>query len=1616
MKIENMLYKVNENINSRDYFFCALCAMAFNEKVTLESVNKEGENTYSVQDRKLDVTYWWFAGLKDILASSLRHIISKFDYKLDIDGYCEILRDKNEFLLAVTQAKSDRDTVTNVSDLNDYYLFNAYEYNKCFDEFSYSESDEPSKLDLKIAEIKRLYNEIQYVNSNRSGIWSAVLDTYPIQRILGSKIAERRKDLGSGSSFNYILDKSVDFLKSSSTRYLDDNAYSFLSIFSNIVGKAILAKNTDKETLLDIVNSKVNDATVLDRSTGSMQSVDNFSSIDKDFDLYFSDKSEVYKSFAMPDLNKSLSNISKFNGAISDIVGNNISVNMLSLLDSEPNCNELLKKLDAYSRKLYGYNNLKVVESKIYGTEQKLGSSQMIRSMVNSLYHSFNNVNHENILYVSHLHNKINLKKDAGANIVNNANGLISADEVFSGIGVMYNRFSSTIRDIRELIVTEAGITYPRSTSIASRFHIYLYDRTACYYDRASLPLFLASNDSELYLPVPYEKDNSHNSIRWIKTIAESVKSFDELKIYSERTGKPLSDMYYFAREVQYEGNSDKNSKNIHEKTGGLLNMQNGKNEFAEITKIHSAGDLLKQYGKDNEFQLRSLILAEKLDDLDKVSLDVLIDKLSENKEETYDKLSDCKDGLRSNMVVYLNNAKIREESLISLTDIFCDRSNRLSAFLQGVSWKYGDAFVKVPLDELFSRQNTQNKIVIDTGFIRPEYLDGVFMRYNGDSCASNTPQNQPIYYMNFSNMGKLQENTPSNSSNSDLARLVNFSYLKCEDFLGVEETMFRFVLPSIIELKNGEVVKSLSLGDNRESKEFKVVIDDYVKIGAKLAWLGFYSKFNSDMKTYDIYFALSNFGKDIDLSGITDKLDFYKSLGYKASEQQALQLIRFKLKQLSLLLVKNCMYTSDLAELCKVFRDLVCGMLGITDRVISNKKNTEINKCLELIDLKGLGNCDSFYSVLNSNFNLELFNAFINEDIGRQMLSSYIEKDGYAELADKIRDNDRDSLSHAEVEIVYKSYIKLLDEVFNSTQIPLDTKLNFLANLGYNFAGLGKYLFCSNVSDVLVNYIMSNFEETKGDKDYDLYNKLNFNVSNTTDVAVTQDSGLSRFYACYYVCNLMNKVYETMCDIAHDCYQLSIVTSKGNGLDYQRLTLDRCCFYLTYRQSIIEKLFYNYKTIKQEVSGHKDSFKSDDIIRLHSTLLLPDSTNTLDDLVDSNEVIKYFIYVVNRSKNGVSEFREYIDSIFGSNVNRLRKIAYPSFGVDSGNNFVLTSSMVNKINQMAKQENRIGKFGDTALTLLKSSVKDSGLYRSLRFKDGLAVTMDNKLFTLNTFKMNLKENKQVLKEDIPYVFLLHEDGIFFQVSIDGRSIKPVDTVVSILQSYGQEYLHSTVHSSDLQVRDSQVFDSVSSKGIGIVDRNLKAEKTREVIKDFLKEMSSEIKEAVELDIIEPSNTELLKIKSSEIVEENKNELRVINNKHTELTISGKSSIATNINHSVNTFNGVVDVLTGNCVGSNIEPSLIIRDMIENPVIMSDDDANRIIDNLIRASIDMDKEFKRYEDTELSIREIESLVVEDYLDRKYNEIGNVFDVKIDTQRHVKDITNMYSSIVPNTVS
>ena len=103
-----------------------------------------------------------------------------------------------------------------------------------------------------------------------------------------------------------------------------------------------------------------------------------------------------------------------------------------------------------------------------------------------------------------------------------------------------------------------------------------------------------------------------------------------------------------------------------------------------------------------------------------------------------------------------------------------------------------------------------------------------------------------------FCNLKTLQNATSDSSACSELARLTNFEYMSTKDFLGVEEIMLRYVLPTLIDIKDGEILKSIALGTSGESKEYTIVYDKYTRIGLKLAWLSLNSNHNGN-SGYDL-------------------------------------------------------------------------------------------------------------------------------------------------------------------------------------------------------------------------------------------------------------------------------------------------------------------------------------------------------------------------------------------------------------------------------------------------------------------------------------------------------------------------------------------------------------------------------------------------------------------------------------------------------------------------------------------------------------------------------------------------------------------------------------------
>lgn len=1588
MKIENLKYTVSENRYSQEYLLCALCELAFKEPVTLTDVQKDGESQYVKEDRKEDITYWWFAGLKDILSLSVHENVSKYEYKLDIDKYCEMLLNYSDFLSVVETARNNRITVTSVTDDKDYYLFNKEKFDECY--FTLKES---GKLFDRVIEVKKFYLKCRKIGN----IWTAMLNTYPVKRIVGMNISSRRQDIGA-DEFDYLLSRCVEFLKADGTTVLENSGFSFMTQAANILnGDKFLDKKEAKHQVLDIVNSKMKEATFVDRSTGKMQTVDSLASIDSGIEEHHFDNKQVLENFSLPDLNKSLVKISNFNNNMTTVSGK--AVNMLAILDSEPNCDELLSKLYKFTNKIYGKSFLEVVESPVYGTEQTNSETAPVSGVVNGLYYSFRNVTYENILYVSHLMSKVN-KNYTKYGADNGSTGLIRYNQQIYNSNAC-GSYPDIYQKLRDIVLEEQNIRIPRSTYFYNPYFIYVFDRASAYYDRSSLPMYKADTTNELYLPVPYAKDPSHSSISSINTVAESVKAFDDLKLYSEKTGKPLSDMYYFAK-----SSTGTESKNIHEKTGGLLNMQNGTNEFAKIDTVYTTSTLLKK-ANTGKFQLQSLILAEKMHDEREVSLDKILDKLSKVKENEADELASCTDGQRRIMVTYINNARIHEDDLISITDIFCERLTRLSAFMQGVSWKTGTAFMNYDYDELIDFKDERNSAIYN-GFIRTEYLEGIFMRYNGDNMTTSISSGaSQVYYLNFSNMEFLQNSTGGSSSCPELARLTNFEYMATQDFLGVSDVMLKFILPTIIDLKDGEVLNSLSLGTTYKSRKYSLIMDKYVRLGAKLAWLSLYSK--EVGKAYSLDKAISNF----DFESLYSKYeDTFSQLGWKKCStsfgREVYKIIKLKSKQLGLLLAKSCMYTTDLTDLCKSLRDVVCSMLGVPDKVVTNKRNRQVSDIVYKLDFKS----NPIKASINILYKDQMFRGMIDAEGTRSFICSKLES--RPDLVSELNTHGFagvEGLNEQDYNLVYSKFEEVFFMFFDSDDIPFEQKEDTLKTMGNNTQALRDFIFSNLVTTELCDIMLATFEEMGADED--LYRSLNSVNKDITDVSTGDDSNMSRYIACEYVTNLLNKVYSFMCDVAHDCHRLSTVTAVSNDADYQKLTLDRCCFYLTYRRSMMNKLLSNYERIKEEVSSPKGKYSGEDLSKLHKLLMLPESTSKLDH-ENPDEIIGYFCYIMRKSKNGVQQFKAYVDKVFGSNEKRVKRIAFPEFNTKSTSKFVLTSEITKRINELAygklfsennKSISCIGKFSGSAIDLLKTSVKDSGLYRSVTFKDGIAMTSKGEPLILYTFNADLGNNTYSKASDKTFVYVLHEVGLFFQISLDGRVIKPLDTVASVMQISGIEYLNTVTMSNDKKSHDTdELFNSVSAKGIGISNKNLTSVRTKQLLMDTLKDLSSNLCEAQSLDLIDAKG---------EVLQNENTSLRVVENGTTAL--STRVNIKSELKQSENKFSNVFAVLADTTDNVGIDKMSIIEDMIQKQDVISDNEASDIIDSLISCRKDSQTSIEEYHNEGMDYESAKDLVIHEFLSSKMMTIGKALDTKVDFNEVVNDIDLMYSSIVPNTV-
>ena len=1503
MQITKITNLYNENLNSRDYLLCALSEIAFGNNVELDSLRPDKSSI----DSKLsgsDLEYWWFCGLIDSVClenkceNVLRDQDMKYDYPRNIDLYCNVLKDKNLFSLIASQAQDDRRELTNKSDSKSYYLFNQELFEQAFNNCN--------NIDERIDKIIEIYDSLKI---NKPDPWLMSLESFPVKRIIGHFIYTWHKDISS-DEFTNMLDRSVKVIGSKKGKNASNSMdVSNTSEFSFITDRFVKINNETKRkdlnvnvaegyglTFYDVLAGRKAEAAYRDKDTGRMISLDSQRVIGKEYD---DDLKPTAQKFV--DLNKSLCQISELNGSLSSRIGN---FNILSVLESEINCSNLVRKLNQFSAKIYGSRLLKTVEGAIYGTEASTVYNNLkVSGQIKSFYNAMSNINVYNFVHVFHILDSLSESDKIVTNnkqqLVSLRNGIISGASSKVGM-ILQDTLYERIEDLREKIV---GDIIFHSRIFWDKFFIYLEDFYDASHDRVKLPGCYATSENELYIPIPYTKD-SNDCIKELQTIYNGFNAFRDIKEYCEATGKDLSTLQYFR--------PNNSTKHLVEKKGGLVNLQNGVNEFIESTQNGH---------KVNKYDRLSLKVAEDLGDSSGDNFSELVNSIKSKKILENNPLATYSIKYRSSFNAQIEAMKVSENELFSVLDIFCDKPNRDSVKLQSFVWKRCNILELINYSASFKdSRNALNMCKQD--LLTFDLYDGIFMRYNGDVPGGPHLGNQ-TYFNNFSDMTNISKSYSKNSNSDSViiesSRLLNFGYLKSDDFLDVSKVYREFILPCLINIEEGVLLHSLTARGNLKQVSRSIKMNKYIKVGVKLSML----ILESDV--YDLSFIIND--SDIitlcnncieDLKskfGISNLNDYFD----EDFISNVFRSVIVRLKQLRLLLLKSIQYCEDLVDLCETFSNLFSN-LSKSDEEVGLKDFTYLVR-----ELENLGDLTNLPDVIQTH------------DFGEVKTNSIV-----------------------------------------------------------------KYWFYERLYDKLTNFIFRKFSEFGGD-DSNLFSKIE---SDSTELVLEDDDELSWFYACSYLCHVTSRNYSILCDIAHDAYLSSLVTTVDNGAGIGSIVASRCAFVFSARVPVIEKLHYNFSRLKSE--------KVQRNLTLNELHKLADFGEfTLKFVNDySEEIVNKFKFMINKV-GSVNSFTEYKDRIVDIHVSKLRELGFDKFN-KTRSNFSLSDNIVTKINNLVKSTNEVGKFRNNSINVLKRSVKNTGLYRTLIFDDDSIGKIrrgnDYEIFILHGYT-----GGSTGKEEL--IYLVHKEGFFVEIDLETNNVRLLDTVVSITMSSSQNYNTTVAKANDINSSNKLIFESIDDNGVvGFDTYTNKGQKIREVLIDHISLLSESVGKlkGLGLDVNNVLSIET-KDESSHEVDNTESTDLVINEK-AELRMTPETLVETKKEVSSFKFEKSVLSSTLSTLNSGTQNERMLAIMKE---VVKDDCSRvalgKLLDKAALDGINREDKIKQLGLDGLTKPEQDRELLEDKWNSSYSTLADNLDAHLDTERKVNDFGEMYSSRVPYTV-
>ena len=1367
MRFESIRNRIKDN-NSLYYLIMALSNLAFERDVDLGNISFYEDDSFTQHDRQNNIYY-----------QILTAFINQQDVMLELNSNSTLLNMGSESYVCESSIETYINVISNLEMMvyfgnlgNDIFGTNSHDYYK-FDEGKFRRVYEGAvnAFNAVRTNIVREYNNL--VNTARENNITTIgmsVKAFPSRRMLGYMIKHRLEVMGVKDHYSILdtINKICDFLYESARDDLPYGGYTFLRACSASYENYLKRKdNTYEQTAYDILTTGHKNTSYVDRKTGAMHDISEHMIIDSD--LYAIDRDKMDLLINPKDC---LIDINSANNELQNYIKipNGKGIN---ILNTQTNIDKkTIDKVANIYRSIANGQHYRIVYSSIYGTNSGCSSPDDDNDL-GDLVKNFANMNPVTLGSNSMgLLDYINTgrTKNTGNNAIGKSGTLKAGENNLVPCGIENNviEFQSPGNSIcfceeavelhnryRSELASELNLV-PSQNGIFTNSVVLLEDIRSTNFDETHPPVHELTPNNGIGLCVPFTRTGKNvKFLGSMSVLNKAATAKSRLADYCEFNGKNLNN---FVNEVT-KGSESFNNTDYSKVSGELLSRESSKlsdelissNRFLDTSKVRSI---------ENQWQFRlSTIPAEcfsKAETNNKPN--PLSGLIIENKEG---KWTNVTRGFPNRGRSWRTNLS-RDTDYFSCVDIITQPLNRNSGriFGQNVSMyplvfkgtsKHNPNDYRLARSNSIIFENQSSQYVIIPPWLRPQNavttVNGKYSFSEKQNAIDYIPF-ESIYGINMSYNGYKTSNSIPGCHFSlpfemgqevSASRAKYFHMFKTKDFLNIEHLFLESVLPCIISIPDGKEFVSLQKGNHQKSKNISMVMNPYIRLGAKLTWLALKSV-KDDEDEYNFNYLKSCKPVEKLLStwdyGLLEKIElcfdferytrnnlkmvdiFYgQNKDWEPVERSAYALFRVISREL----VRVCKFSNDLVEICLSFEETMKGLLGAT-----NDKDCFINCC---------------------------FSGDISSCLG--------------DLEYAKKGEDLKSRCSYNTEFIIQEAVSRMES--GDTGYPAySTKIESSA------------LICQLITDVCIDSILDIFDKKDGSEGYKVdvskdcfwqnYKPKDSKRAELVEAGNSDSYLATEFYANNYVVGLVPGIYHYILYCINCGYNMVAEAQAEPSID-QSLTfgfISEALFtqlkpfldikaknYLKYSKFMLNRN-YSVEKLRQCVS------------ELHIASGMVESTlDILDGYgIDYRVLLERFSVIMRFCNKGHKQLESFIAKTFGMYEEHLSE----SMELSNSGSSIITQEISEAVEKAIKSDNvSIGRFKYSSKEQLAKAVRDTGTYRSCIFEHGIAHTPNRVPFIIYT--------------DANSGIVLHESGVFVKVNLFTKQATPLDTIKYALTS-----------------------------------------------------------------------------------------------------------------------------------------------------------------------------------------------------------------------------------------